>query len=417
MTKWQPARVYQMLCNSCYSISLDSFGSEIQPNEAVVTHQKRLDLQNSLLELKVSAAAGCDLCVFFFAELSNDYGAHGLCWELLDPEVGSSALSTQQSALGEAVRLWLDVSPGSQTLMLWTNLEWLPFDLVQQRECLARRLFYSVDPEHTQFQKAPLCDSPASDPCFALARRWIAECDLSHPQCQRNRNDDSFVPSRLLEVLLDASKESLKLVHTKHISKPDRRYLALSHCWGQGINPDAKTTKDTLAKHLEGLVYDILPQTFKDAITIAKKLFVPYLWIDSLRIIQDSTEDWQSESAMMGMIYGNSYCTIAAAGVKDGNGGCFIKRDPRWSRVVTLPRTAQETSDIKSVSIFQMSRARQNILTLTLLLNEHGLFRRGNCLLAFYITTKPAYLGNAVLRVLLSRSPNTSIIGGPDILT
>ena len=45
-------------------------------------------------------------------------------------------------------------------------------------------------------------------------------------------------------------------------------------------------------------------------------------------IFQDSREDWEKESAMMGDVYQGSALNIAATGSSDGNGGLFHSRDP-----------------------------------------------------------------------------------------
>jgi hypothetical protein len=76
---------------------------------------------------------------------------------------------------------------------------------------------------------------------------------------------------------------------------------------------------------MEGLPVERFPKTFKDAIKISKKLGLKYLWIDSLCIIQDSVDNWQKESALMGSVFGGSTITIAASSARDGSQGCFMK--------------------------------------------------------------------------------------------
>jgi hypothetical protein len=66
-----------------------------------------------------------------------------------------------------------------------------------------------------------------------------------------------------------------------------------------------------------------LPKTFRDAIVIARKLNIRYLWIDACCIVQDSLADWENESAKMGYIYSTSYVTIAADSGVDSSSGCF----------------------------------------------------------------------------------------------
>lgn len=52
---------------------------------------------------------------------------------------------------------------------------------------------------------------------------------------------------------------------------------------------------------------------------------MPVFWIDSLCIIQDSTEDWEKEAGRMASVYGETHINIAATGAIDGNVGLFLK--------------------------------------------------------------------------------------------
>jgi hypothetical protein len=54
---------------------------------------------------------------------------------------------------------------------------------------------------------------------------------------------------------------------------------------------------------------------------------VRFLWINSLCIIQDSTEDWQHDSLLMGSVYKYGVCNIAATSGHDGRAGCFFDRN------------------------------------------------------------------------------------------
>ncbi|KAG4433188.1 hypothetical protein IFR05_011323 [Cadophora sp. M221] len=61
----------------------------------------------------------------------------------------------------------------------------------------------------------------------------------------------------------------------------------------------------------------------EDAIEVAKRLGLRYLWIDSVCIIQDDEEDWERESSKMADVYQNSYITIAATCAADSSVGMF----------------------------------------------------------------------------------------------
>lgn len=74
--------------------------------------------------------------------------------------------------------------------------------------------------------------------------------------------------------------------------------------------------------------YEALPKTIQHAIIITRDLDVSYLWVDSLCIVQDSTEDRERECAAMGKTYSGSYCNIAATGAQDKEEGCIFERNP-----------------------------------------------------------------------------------------
>jgi hypothetical protein len=104
--------------------------------------------------------------------------------------------------------------------------------------------------------------------------------------------------------------------------------MTLSHCWG--IVEFFKLTAKTLSVMLAGIGTDTLAFTFQDAIRTARFLGVEYLWIDALCILQDSKQDWELESALMGKIYGNGLCNLAATGSKNGEGGLFTNHCKRY---------------------------------------------------------------------------------------
>lgn len=86
-------------------------------------------------------------------------------------------------------------------------------------------------------------------------------------------------------------------------------YIALSHRWWS--NRLLITTKSNLTKHHQNISFGDLPKTFQDAVTVCYFMNIRYLWIDSLCIVQDDPEDWGRESARMGHIYSNAFCTLA----------------------------------------------------------------------------------------------------------
>ncbi|KAK8098908.1 uncharacterized protein PG998_012149 [Apiospora kogelbergensis] len=95
----------------------------------------------------------------------------------------------------------------------------------------------------------------------------------------------------------------------------------------------------------QAISWDSLPQTFMDAIRVARSLGSEYLWIDSLCIVQDSLEDWCRESATMRDVYRNSMCNIAASSAANSHEGCLYPRNPRFLEPARLPWPSAASDD------------------------------------------------------------------------
>ena len=175
-----------------------------------------------------------------------------------------------------------------------------------------------------------------------MVQKWTAECFESHSHC-REDEEVGFVPTRLIEI--GESNHEIKLILTNDEVPKDRRYLALSHCWGSAMPESAKTNESTLPQHIEAINRDDLPQTFKDVIDISRRLGIQHVWIDSLCIIQDSTPDWEFQAGRMASVYSNAYLTISASGSRDGTGGCGMVNEEMSYGPVDIQRDDTELKD------------------------------------------------------------------------
>src|ERR1700744_2598321 len=149
---------------------------------------------------------------------------------------------------------------------------------------------------------------------WALDR--IEDCASKH-RCRST--GDSVLPTRVIEV---GDPGRIRLMVPNGAMG---RYVCLSHCWG-GLQP-LKTTKENLSSHLHSIPPQSIPKTYQDAIELTRLLGIKYLWIDSLCIIQDSTEDWGKESASMCAVYENCDIVIAATSAKDATEGFLRTRE------------------------------------------------------------------------------------------
>ncbi|PSN70567.1 HET-domain-containing protein, partial [Corynespora cassiicola Philippines] len=129
------------------------------------------------------------------------------------------------------------------------------------------------------------------------------------------------MPSRVIDVALNGGD-----VHLRSGTDLTSPYAALSHCWG-GSSP-MMTLKENLEKRMVSISFENLPKTFREAVEVCRALKIPYLWVDSICIIQDSPDDWQLQSSQMHSIYHGSTLTLAALESIDSSQGLFIPKVP-----------------------------------------------------------------------------------------
>jgi hypothetical protein len=122
-----------------------------------------------------------------------------------------------------------------------------------------------------------------SDECLKLIRKWDKECQHAHQYCKVR--EVPKLPKRVIYVGCEEAGNPVRL----HETSGDRaHYIALSHCWGQ--QSFLKTERATLQERIKGLHWEELSPNFKDAIAIARKLGINYVWIDALCIVVSGIE-------------------------------------------------------------------------------------------------------------------------------
>jgi len=178
----------------------------------------------------------------------------------------------------------------------------------------------------------------SSSTCLEQAKGWLDHCVYRHGNdC---RADQKVIPpTRLIAVgkdqdlhLYETYSGTFDVVYT---------YAALSYCWGS--TRSFTTTLSTYQERKIGFKLEELPKTCRDAVVVARALGIPFLWIDSLCIIQDSPEDWEKEAAKMCDVYSNAHITLAGLDSPDSDTGLFVGRHER--RTVSLPVQLNDGSE------------------------------------------------------------------------
>lgn len=112
----------------------------------------------------------------------------------------------------------------------------------------------------------------------------------------------------------------------------------------------ASTTEANFQDQLREIPWSSLPKTYQQAIDLTRVLGFNYIWIDSLCIIQGSTEDFAAQTSMMGDIYKNAFLVISAASGHDTESG-FLALKKHGSQIITIPDHKRGPEDLDRVYV------------------------------------------------------------------
>ncbi len=169
-------------------------------------------------------------------------------------------------------------------------------------------------------------------------KSWISDCLIKHTECTSSTT--ALLPDRVLDVRIGQNP-------SLHINKGNEHgiYAALSHCWGGDVA--LKLTDDNIENLLEGVALGSLPKTFRHAVEVCRLLEIPYLWIDSLCIIQSSEEDWAVQGSKMDSVYSGCFLVIGADGAHNSKEGFLrdSRRQPHNLKIA-YPQSLSRDSSI-----------------------------------------------------------------------
>ena len=168
-------------------------------------------------------------------------------------------------------------------------------------------------------------DSTGSISSQRLATEWLDRCqeneDGQHVDCDTSKG--RWLPTRLLDVRHASKTSVLRLVSSREVSDAfpeEKRYITLSHCWGEWGSKEMPilTSANERDRHEIGISIEKIPQTFRDAITVAQ-------WFQGNLPIpkQSSTPLILSCSSMaldrLSVYYPGQRCRLATRGFADGS--------------------------------------------------------------------------------------------------
>lgn len=166
----------------------------------------------------------------------------------------------------------------------------------------------------------------ASDSSYNLMTAWLSHCREHHEQCQEpHRVGLDRLPTRLIDIGTQQSGAASCLVEVAELLDGAQvmEYVCLTHRWTP--TKPLQLTRASAEQFKMAIPMANLSQTFQDAFTVTRSLGYRYIWIDSLCIIQDSADDWATESSKIGEVYTHAAFTIAATAAGEGSKGLFVE--------------------------------------------------------------------------------------------
>jgi len=160
--------------------------------------------------------------------------------------------------------------------------------------------------------------------CLHLAADYLSTCRLNHGDlCRQLAN--VMLPARLVDVGPQDGSRPPILVETRG---KQGVFAALSYCWGKESFMALELSN--IRNFKRQIPMGQLPATVRDAIILTRWLGIPYLWVDSLCILQgnqpEACKDWEETAGDMVSIYGSAFLTIAATGSSSADEGLFRDR-------------------------------------------------------------------------------------------
>ncbi|KAN0108817.1 HET domain containing protein [Hyaloscypha variabilis] len=172
---------------------------------------------------------------------------------------------------------------------------------------------------------------------FSGLLRWLDACEAT----KKAKSQSSFGGMVAQDVLPDLY-ENLQL-HSRVIDLGRRRitqaplkcrYVALSYVWGQK-NFAQLNSKNVAGLEIDRSLDDLkVPATIRDAMTFCEKLGERYLWIDSLCIVQDTTDKHEHMRSMEAIYRGAVLTLVVAAGSHADHGIPGFQSTPSFNASV-----------------------------------------------------------------------------------
>jgi len=127
-----------------------------------------------------------------------------------------------------------------------------------------------------------------SNNSWELVSRWLRDCLCTH-HAYNDVGAESWFPTRLID-LGDSEQSKARLICSE-TDLLEGVYATVSYRWGDTIA--LRLLQHNIDTFRDQILVKCLPPVLCNAVSMARRFRVRYLWIDSLCIIQDCRLDWQ----------------------------------------------------------------------------------------------------------------------------
>lgn len=312
-TRWYLPCSSETLCDNCAHIDFDVILN------LAINRKKAVEVANLGVLAQVSTSTICDLCRFFADVRFRPDGISENLLTTSDLQRTNDERKITYKLYAFSTMRYFGIDPSyqgtgpSQSLRDVSLLGVFPGHMFSQpspkymdgsgrQGKRSARLFYIAAEARSRFRKEdilrgsePILGKRLYPDCidFGRLKEWTTKCRENHEACNTLKTLNALPGLRLIDC------ESRNVISAA--DKP-YEYAALSYVWGD--TPHDATATDGCIEYL--------PATIEDAILVALKFGLNYLWVDRYCIDQNS-ESKHDQIRQMDRIYQEAQITIIAS--------------------------------------------------------------------------------------------------------
>ncbi|KAM0524811.1 hypothetical protein ACHAPE_000915 [Trichoderma viride] len=283
---------------------LTAYRMQIQgnPNDYFVIIPTRYLLRDGWRPRNDQGLQDCRHCQFLHDTLNLFFVGPSMNW-IKDSQYGWDGLIMAHVRTG--LPLVLHCQEAIRRDCRWTNLRAEIEVFCHDRRALSTRDFPSM------YLALPEQEEIVDDREFmSFMNSSVQNCRIAPDHMSGNH----AIPNKLLHINWNAREIKLQQSPREPPGAPGMvAYATLSHCWSETDPRFPRLLTSNMGNWLAGIRIDDLPPAIHDAVEVAHRNNVHYLWVESLCVTQDDELDVRVQRPYIGAYFRDSAVTIVAA--------------------------------------------------------------------------------------------------------